>query len=85
MFVLEDGSWRQLSAIGLPVVRGSLHWAPDGSSVAFAGASGHTPQGIIVAPLDDSGAYRLVASGAGRVLGWLTDGRLVWVSATGGV
>lgn len=85
VFTLEGGSWRQLSDVGLPVVGGSLHWAPDGASVAFAGASGHTPQGIIVAPLDGSGAYRLVASGAGRVLGWLPDGRLVWVSATGGV
>lgn len=85
VFSLEDGSWRQLSGIGLSVVGGSVHWAPDGSSVAFAGASGHTPQGIIVAPLDGTGAYRLVASGAGRVLGWLPDGRLVWVSATGGV
>lgn len=85
VFALDGDVWRQLSAVGLPVVGGSLRWAPDGSAVAFAGAVGHAPEGIIVAPLDGSGAYRLAASGSGRVLGWLPDGRLVWVSATGGV
>lgn len=81
----EAGTWRVLSSAGLPFVGGALHLAPDGSALVFAAESGHLPEGIIVVPLDGSGAYRLVAPGAGRVLGWLADGRLVWVSATGGV
>lgn len=54
------------------------------ATVAFAGASSNASEGIIVAPLDGSGAYRLVAPGAGGVLGWLTDGRILWTSVTGG-
>ncbi len=83
----EGGTWKQLSAVGVsPADRPSrtLHWAPDASAVAFTGESGHTPEGIIVAPVDGSGAYRLVSPGAGSVLGWLADGRVVWVSTTGG-
>ncbi|MDA1062102.1 MAG: hypothetical protein O2895_04235, partial [Chloroflexi bacterium] len=88
IFVLgEEGAWRELSQLGIGIGSGSgaLHWAPDSSAVVFVAQAAHVPEGVIVAPLDGSGAYRLVAAGAVRLLDWLADGRIVWASVTGGV
>jgi hypothetical protein len=81
VFVLEDGNWRQLAQLGVPVIGGSLAWAPDGSAVAYSAAAGFAHEGVVVVPLDGSGAYRLVAPPrAVTVLEWLPDGRIAWVS-----
>lgn len=83
IFALEsDLSWRQIAPLGVPVGGGSLSWAPDSRAIAYVAAAGGAPEGIIVASLDGSGAYRLVAPPTAlRVLGWLPDGRIVWVAA----
>ncbi|MPZ98588.1 MAG: hypothetical protein GEU80_04465 [Dehalococcoidia bacterium] len=83
----EDGAWRMIARGGAPVASGSLAWSPDSSAVAYSAieAPHDTPLGIFVAPVDGSGAYRLVLPGVGRVLGWLPDGRIAWTSTSGGV
>ena len=88
VFALDESDrWRQLSVLGLPVTGGSLYWSPDSSAVVVdAVSSGYYPQGIIVVPLHGAGPYRLVAPGAAvRLLGWLPDGRIAWVTTTGGI
>jgi hypothetical protein len=87
LFVLDSsGTWRHLTSVGADLREtNALFWAPDSSAVLYAGYTASLPEGLIVAPVDGSGAYRLVAPFQGPVLGWLPDGRVVWVSRVGGL
>ena len=77
------GAWREIARVGMgwsaPV------WAPDSSALAYMAASpaGREPLGIVVAPVDGSGAYVAVEPSRSRAvypLGWLPDGRLVYAA-----
>ena len=81
----DSPAWRQLGYLGVPASGGALYWSPDSSALVVGAASDYLPEGIIVVPLDGSGAYRLVAPGSVRLLGWLPDGRIAWVATTGGI
>jgi Tol biopolymer transport system component len=86
-FALEAGdAWRLLNRGGVPPSGGRLAWAQDSSAFAYTAeaASSHEPVGVVVVPVSGGESYQLVASGAGRVLDWLPDGRIVWLSTTGG-
>jgi hypothetical protein len=86
LFVRNAGDWKQISAIGVSFSETqALHWTPESRAVVYDGSTGSVPQGVIVAPVDGSGAYRLVAPFARPVLGWLPDGRIAWVSRVGGL
>ena len=79
-------TWRQLTDLGVDAFGGALHWSPDSTAVALTAVSGgYNPEGILVVPLDGSGAYRFVAPGAVTLLDWLPDGRIIWTTTTGGL
>lgn len=86
VFVLEpDATWREIAALGIPAVGGTLRWSPDSSAVAYTASASSEPKGIIVVPIDGSGAHRLVAGPfPSRILDWLPDGRIVWVTTSFG-
>jgi hypothetical protein len=56
-----------------------LVWSADSAQVAYSAGGG---VGIVVASVDRSEAYELIAPPTAgrlvRVLGWLADGRLVY-------
>src|SRR5690606_28838689 len=86
-FALEEGgTWQLIARGGASVSGGTLAWSPDSRAVAYSAiqAPHDAPLGILVAPVDGSGAYQLVTAGAGPVLAWLDDGRIVWTSTSGG-
>jgi hypothetical protein len=91
----ESGMWRELSRAGvtewLPAPwGGTALWAPDSSALVYAArsADGADELGVIVVPVDGSGAFRLLLPALSRLtspLAWLEDGRIVYAGFAQGI
>ena len=65
----------------MPAIGGELHWSGDASRLAYAGAmASGRPYGVVEVAVAE-GQPRLITFGgaAQQVLGWLDDGRIVYV------
>ena len=83
LYICEpDGAFLMISDV-VPDID-TVHWSPDGSQIVYQSAESSTRGDVIVANTDGSSAHELLEGGGNTILiGWDTDGRVIYAHTFG--